>query len=144
MSIPVSQVMSSRLVTVGPDDNLGQVRDLFELHGFHHLLVMDEDRLVGVLSDRDLLRGLSPFVGATIERQRDADTLRKRVHQVMRRHPISVGPDHDLAFVAQVMLSQNVSCLPVLGDSGEPLGIVTSRDLLRQLVTSSPALPTPV
>ena len=55
--------MSRKLVWVEPDDRVIRVRELFNEYRFHHLLVIDDRRLVGVISDRDLLKNLSPFIG---------------------------------------------------------------------------------
>lgn len=71
----VSEYMTTRLVTVEMDDTLDTVREIFDNTGFHHLLVVERGEVVGVLSDRDLLRHLSPYVGTASETARDAATL---------------------------------------------------------------------
>lgn len=85
----VAEIMSTKIVTVLADDDLLAVRALFERHNFHHLLVTDNGRLIGVISDRDLLRNLSPFVGRLSERSQDVRTLYRRVHQMMTREPVT-------------------------------------------------------
>lgn len=57
----VGDPMTRHIVSVSMDDPLQRVRAAFEAYGFHHLLVIENERLVGVISDRDLLRNLSPF-----------------------------------------------------------------------------------
>lgn len=126
----VRQVMTAPVVTVGLDAGVQEVRALFEVHRFHHLLVTDGGRLVGVISDRDLLKNLSPFIHSVMERQEDRNLLKRRVHQIMRRKPIVVSPETDLSAAACLMLGERVSCLPVVEDDGRPIGIVTMRDLL--------------
>lgn len=119
------------VVTIGMDETLGWARQLFEHHRFHHIIVVDAGRVVGVLSDRDLLKHLSPFIGAIDERKRDTDSLNKRAHQVMTRALVTVPPDMSACEACEVMLSTGVTCLPVVSDKMAPLGIVTWRDLLR-------------
>ena len=124
-------IAARSLVTIGMDETLGWARQLFEHHRFHHILVVDQGRLVGVLSDRDLLRHLSPFIGAIDERKRDTDSLNKRAHQVMTRALVTVTPETTACRACEMMLETGVTCLPVVERDGTPLGIVTWRDLMR-------------
>jgi acetoin utilization protein AcuB len=130
----VDEIMSREPVTVGMDDDLHRVKDLFELYRFHHLLVLLGERLVGVISDRDLLRASSPFIGRASERPQDVATLNRRVHQIMSRSLVVVGPETAVEEAARIMLGKRVSCLPVVAAGGELLGIVTWRDQLRSLL----------
>ena len=131
----VSDIMTRPPTKVQMDDTLRHVKALFDEHRFHHLLVVDGGRIVGVVSDRDLLKHISPFAGSAMnERPQDAATLNKHVHQVMTRKPVTAPADLLVAEAAKVMLEHDISCLPVLDPAGKPLGIVTSKDLLRALV----------
>ncbi len=130
----IDQIMTRGTITVGMDDNLQMVRDLFEEHAFHHLLVIEQGKLVGVISDRNLLRNVSPFLGKMSERPEDMATLNRRVHQIMTRKLITITAETHVDAAAQVMLEHGVSCLPVLTADGRVVGIVTSHDLLRALV----------
>lgn len=130
----IAEIMHQTLVTVPPDASLRAARDLFELHGYHHLLVIEDGRLRGVLSDRDLLRNLSPFIGRALsERHQDLATLERRVHQIMSRKLVTVSPDTELQEAVQIMLNAKVHCLPVVNDLGHAVGIVSSVDLLAAL-----------
>jgi acetoin utilization protein AcuB len=133
--VTVREIMSTRPVTVKMDDGLRVVRKLFEQHRFHHLLVVDGAKLVGVISDRDLLRHVSPFLGHELaERAQDMATLNKRAHQIMTRKPIAVGPDTSVPDAVAVVLQHNISCLPVVDEQQHPVGIVSWRDILTTLV----------
>ena len=129
----VQSIMSTRLVTVEMDDKLKVVKDIFDTMNFHHLLVVDEGLLVGVVSDRDLLRALSPFLGSVVESERDVATLNRRVHQIMTRHPITLGPQATLAEAAALFLAHNISCIPIVDSEFRPAGILSWRDMLRSL-----------
>lgn len=126
--------MSRAPVTVGPDITLATVRRLFESHHFHHILVVDDKRLVGVVSDRDLLKALSPYLGTLSETQRDLATLNKHVHQIMSHQPVVVQADCGLRPAAELMLTHGVSCLPVVDEARRPVGILSWRDLLPLLM----------
>jgi len=61
----LGSIMTARVVTVEMDDRLEIVKEIFDTMNFHHLLVVDEHKkLSGVVSDRDLLRAISPYVGS--------------------------------------------------------------------------------
>lgn len=127
----IGDIMTPHVVTVTMDDTLSHVRELFDTHRFHHLLVIDEGRIVGVISDRDLLKNISPFVGKVSERTMDRASLERKVHQVMSRRLISVTPRTPIADACRLVLEAGVGCLPVLDADGACAGIVTWRDLLR-------------
>lgn len=63
----IENIMSKRVVKVVFDDTLATVKQIFDEAKFHHLLVVEDDKLHGVVSDRDLLRAVSPFIGSTVE-----------------------------------------------------------------------------
>jgi len=129
--LTLADIMTRRIVTVDMDETLGGVRAIFDRYRFHHVLVVHEGKLAGVLSDRDLLKHISPFLGhEMMERTQDANTLQRRVHQAMTRNPIVGRPDMTVPEAAQLLLDRNVSCLPVVDEQMRPRGIVTWRDLL--------------
>ena len=129
----IDRVMTRETITIGMDDDVRRVSVLFEEHRFHHLLVVERGRLVGVISDRDLLRNVSPFIGKLSERSQDMATLNRRVHQIMTRKPVTISSEMKVEDAAQVMLEHRVSCLPVVTKDGHVVGIVTWRDLLSGL-----------
>jgi acetoin utilization protein AcuB len=132
--VKLGDIMTRTVVSVAPDDRLRDAREKLEKHGFHHLLVVDRGALVGVLSDRDILRATSPFVGQLCERPQDGQTLDRRIHQLMTRAPVTGSVSDDVNDAAARLLNAGVSCLPVVGARDEPLGIVTWRDLLRHML----------
>lgn len=129
----VHTIMSRRVVALEMDDSLAEAEALFSAAPFHHALVMDEGHLVGVISDRDIWRALSPYLGSQSENQRDRDTLARRVHQVMSRQVITVTPQASLEAAAALLLEHGISCLPVV-EQERVVGILTWRDLLRALL----------
>jgi acetoin utilization protein AcuB len=133
----LDKIMTARVVTVDMDDRLEVVKEIFDTMNFHHLLVVDEHKkLSGVLSDRDLLRALSPYVGSVAETARDLATLNKRVHQIMSRHPLTLRPHSSVAEAANLLLENRISCVPIVDGDFMPVGIVSWRDLLKALISS--------
>jgi acetoin utilization protein AcuB len=135
----VQDIMSKRVVTVELDDRLHVVKTIFDTTRFHHLLVIDDDgSLYGVVSDRDLLRALSPFIGSTVETARDAATLNKAVHQIMSRKPITLTPEASVADAINLFMAHPVSCIPIVDAQFKPVGIVSWRDVLRSFAGGTP------
>jgi acetoin utilization protein AcuB len=127
----VHEVMTKHVVCVHMDETLDVVRDLLSARRIHHVVVLEDNRVVGIVSDRDVLRNLSPFMGTNSERTIDAATLRKHVHQFMTRNVQTVGADMLAVEAAKVLLERGISCVPVVSGSGSLVGILTTRDLLR-------------
>lgn len=127
----VDSIMTHDVVTVTPDATLMDVRRLLHERGFRHLLVTEEDdTLVGVISDRDMLKAISPFLDTYSEEHRDVKTLSRPASDIMRTNPVTVGPDTAIEDAARLLLDNKISSLPVV--EGEALvGIVTTKDLLQ-------------
>ena len=137
----VQQLMTRDPVTVEMDDTVATVREIFDHVRFHHLLVVERGRLCGVVSDRDLFKALSPYLGTPAESSKDAATLHRRVHQIMSRHPVVIGPHATVFEAVDLIVERGVSCLPVVDPEGAPLGIVTWRDVLQALRRTPSAPP---
>ncbi|GAC22102.1 CBS domain-containing protein [Paraglaciecola arctica] len=127
----VEKIMTKPVVTVTMDDTLRQVKHIFENAKFHHLLVVDEGKLYGVLSDRDLLKSISPFIGTVQETVHDKFTLNKKVHQIMSRKPITLTPTADVYEAIGLFNQHSISCIPIVNEQGAPIGVVSWRDILR-------------
>lgn len=128
----LADIMHHPVVTIDMDSTLERVRDIFDEQSFHHLVVEDAGRIVGVISDRDLLRHLSPFVGTEwAERRQDTQTLGRKVHQIMHRAVITASSETTADDAARLMISRSISCLPVVDGEGTLQGIITVHDLLK-------------
>ena len=127
----IRSIMTTKVVTVSMDDPLKVIIEIFSHARFHHLLVVERDRLRGVISDRDVLKTTSPFLHTISERPRDLAILNKRAHQIMTREPVTITVDTTLEEAINLLLHENVSCLPVLSEDGRIEGIVTWKDLIR-------------
>jgi acetoin utilization protein AcuB len=133
--------MTRNLVTLSSAASVAEALILCRERRIRHIPILEEGRLVGIVSDRDL-RDASPALGDP-ERAR---TLREiRVGDVMTREVVTVDPQDSIENAAQQMYELKVESLPVVDegpladegsavDEGELLGIVTSSDVMRALV----------
>ncbi len=137
----IEDIMTKEVAIGGMDDTLGDLKKIFESNHLHHLPIVDAGRLVGIVSDRNVLRFLSPYVGTMGEDNRALNTLRKKACQIMTRDVVTVRANETVTAAASMMLDNCFSCLPVLSDAGAIVGIVTKTNFLDCIVrqTSAPS-----
>ncbi len=117
----ISSIMTRRVVTVEMDDSLQIIREIFENVKFHHIMVVDGQKLAGVISDRDLID----------REERDTITLDKKAHEIMSRKLITVDAQTSIEKASDLLLENNISCLPVISHQGSVEGIVSWKDILK-------------
>lgn len=127
-SLLVSDVMSSPPVVVRTHDSLWRAMDRFLATGLRHLVVLDEtDVVIGVLDDRAVVSAWA----------RDALGLHRRtVGELMRATPtpaVAVTRGTMLREAARLMFERGADALPVVGDDGRVVGVLTGSDLVRTL-----------
>lgn len=132
--LTVADVMSFPLITIEAEVTMAHARDLLEQYHCHHLVVTNRGTPVAVLSDRDIIRSLSPFLGTIAEQPRDTYTLFRPVMQIATFHPVTVHRAASIYEAAATLLDRSISCLPVVDDAGAIVGIVTSSDLMRGML----------
>jgi acetoin utilization protein AcuB len=116
----MSDIMSAEVKTIGPNARVAEARTLMNVAGVHHLVVLDEGLVVGVLSDRDL--GGRAAAGR-------GDVEATLVSDVMSPNVVSVGPDATIRQAANRLRGHGIGCLAVM-EEGKLVGIVTTTDLL--------------
>ncbi len=129
----VEDIMNTDVVTIDMDARLKTVQEIFNKRKFHHILVTEDNELVGVVSDRDILKELSPFIDTSSERPQDRSTLDRRIHQIMTRKPITAEKETTIEEAADIFIKENISCLPILSSQEEIIGIITRKDILKRL-----------
>jgi CBS domain-containing protein len=127
--ILVHDVMEEKVVTISVGDRLSTVEDIMTLGGVRHMPVVRAGRLVGVVSERDLLRAsLSSLDPRRQERRAFLEAI--DISQVMSSPPVIVDSDATVEEAARIMADNKIGCLPVM--RGEELvGMLTETDLLR-------------
>jgi CBS domain-containing protein len=130
--MPVSKFMTSPLVTVAPDAPLSSALTLMKMHGLHHLLVIDQGHMAGILSSADLLK--LALLQLPEESAATSESPGIRVRDVMQARVAVVRENASLREVASALSLGGFHALPVLAIDGTPVGIVTSSDLVALLI----------
>jgi len=128
----VRDLMTSRVFSVRPDDDLEGLYDLLDERHIRHVPVVDaEGDLVGLVTQRDLARSaLGPQDAVPLSMMQEM-LRRRRVREIMATEVESVEPDESLKTAAEMLLENKIGCLPVV--EGEHLvGILTESDFVRR------------
>jgi CBS-domain-containing membrane protein len=127
--------MKQPVKSVTSDTKVDDALDVID-HDTRHLIVVDEDCMTGILSERDLLLGLSQEI--TIDERAQSEGRYAEtdlpVQSIMSRQVVSVGENDVLSRAAQLMIGNKFSALPVLDPAGSVVGIVTQRDIIEEYV----------
>lgn len=125
----VRHTMTKDPVTVDPEERCIDVLRTMRRGGFRHAPVVKEGALVGVVSERDLLKAL-PHLVESFEGEAGREASEAPVRSVMQHQPRSCGPSDPVDVVARQMLEGRIGSLTVV-DDGQLVGILTTTDLLR-------------
>ena len=125
----VRDAMTREVITLEPEASAVQALGLCREHGIRHLPVVENGRLVGLVSDRDL-RDVSPPRGTGDEE----NTLGwVRVRDIMSTNLVTIHPLDTIEHAARDIHAHKFNCLPVVAE-GELVGIITSSDMTRMLI----------
>lgn len=131
LEVMVSGWMTTCLVTISPGRPVIEAYALMAEHGIHHLPVLEGERLVGILSDRDLHRAAPLWKE---HKPRDLQHLMTPVADVMTKQGfVTIDPLAKLSEAAKRLVEGRVNSLPVL-DGDRVVGILTSHDILRAVM----------
>jgi CBS domain-containing protein len=132
--LPLSRVMTRPLVTVAPDASLDTARALMEQRRVHHLLVIEGDRMVGILSSADLLKVALLQPEAREREPASGQSFDIRVRDLMESHVAVLRHNASLKDAARALTLGGFHALPILAVDDAPVGIVTSTDLVGLLI----------
>jgi acetoin utilization protein AcuB len=131
----VKNWMSKNVITIDANDSMHDAMRLLKEHGIRRLPVMEKNKLVGIVTDRDLKKA-SASDATTLEIHEMLYLLTKiRVKDIMTKDPITVPPDYTVEETAQVLLKNKISGAPVVDNSGNVVGTITQSDLFRVLIS---------
>jgi len=132
----VKDLMQEEVFTVGPDDLVDRVFFLIHYEKIRHLPVVENRKVIGIVSDRDLYKTLGPRSHkGPVSVGKDKTTLYvipRKVRHIMRRGVITVEPDDSVSKAAAMMAKKKIGALPVVR-KGKLVGILTTTDLLAVL-----------
>lgn len=133
----VKDWMSKKVITVDVGDTMQHAINLTMEHQISILPVLDEGKLVGVVTDRDLKRA-SPSDAAAVDIQQIIYHIsRVEVGAIMSRHPATVPLNYTIEETAECLLKNKVSGVPVVDEEGNVRGIITKNDLFKAMITLS-------
>ncbi len=123
----VGDVMSRDLLTVGPEETLGEAAEKMAVRGVGAALVLELGRLVGILTERDLLTALASR----------ADASEARVSEWMTANPVTAPEETPIPRAARIMVKHGFRHLPIV-EGERSTGIVSLRDVVRAVVREYP------
>ena len=132
--ILLKEIMVTRVFTAFVGDPLSFVEKKFRDHGIRHMPVVDEKkRLVGMFTQRDLMRCLAPHKteeGYVFDKEQLDRFILKHV---MSQDPVALRPDDKLEYLVDIMARNKFGCVPIVDADRVLVGIVTQIDVLKCL-----------
>ena len=131
----VKNWMSKNVITIGVDNSMQDATAILKQHRIRILPVVKKDKLVGIITDRDLKRA-SASDATTLEIHELLYLLMKiKVKDIMTRNPIAVPLDWTIEETAELLLSNKISGAPVVDEKDMVVGVITQTDLFRVLIS---------
>jgi CBS domain-containing protein len=121
----IADVMRPDFIEVAPEDTLGEVAERMTMKNVGAVVVKDFGRLIGILTERDMLKAMAARV----------HTSEARVRQWMTADPITASTETDVEEASRIMRENGVRHLPVVDDTGRVVGVVS----LRRVVAATQA-----
>ena len=139
-SDPVNRIMMTPVLTIAPSESLEEALRLFTSYPVHHLPVVEEERVVGMLSSADVakLKFFLPPPGAAREA-----LLKERWHvrKIMRSPALTVAEHESAQRAAEIMATNGIHALPVVNSTAHLIGIVTTTDMMQGCLDPLPSKP---
>jgi CBS domain-containing protein len=134
---PLSRIMTEAVVVIDVDRKVSEALDCFFQYPIHHLPVVRDGRIVGMVSSADLMKLEFFAPKSTIDRAAYLDE-RFTIEQLMRSPVTCLKPNDSLADAANKLMESGVHAVPVVDDTDRVLGIVTTSDIIRTLMYGPP------
>jgi CBS domain-containing membrane protein len=126
----VREIMMGSPVTLKPDETLDLANDVISLGRIRHIPIMEDGRLVGVLSERDMMGAATTTIFGLKRKSKSALLKSVLIKDVMKKKVVTVKPDTPIKDAAHLMKEKKIGCVPVVNE-GSLVGLVTTTDILR-------------
>jgi CBS domain-containing protein len=126
----IAEVMSRSLVTLTPEQTLRDAVELLRSKHIRHLPVVEDSKLIGIVTDRDVKRATPSLLSGVDRDEYDRVLDETKIAQIMTREPMTVTPETGLKAAVKIFIDRKVGALPVVSGS-QLVGIITEIDLLR-------------
>lgn len=131
------QIMISPVTMLPPDASIAEAREIMKDREFHHIPIVDVDRKpIGIISDRDILRG-KPHPDHRVTR-RLPEGPPVTVRDLMSTRLLTATAETEIREIARVMVREKIGCLPIVDNAHNLIGILTSTDVLQCVVNNAP------
>lgn len=124
----LADVMRTEVIDVAPEDTLGEVAERMSAVNVGAVVVKDFGRLIGILTERDMLKAMAARV----------HTSDARVREWMTEDPLTASAEMGVEEAAQVMLEHNFRHLPIVDDAGAVVGLVSLRRVVAATKAAAP------
>ncbi|WP_121966716.1 HPP family protein [Myroides sp. N17-2] len=133
-NVPVAEIMTKELITLTLSNSLYDAEKLFKKHNIRHIPIVNEGKLIGVLSYSDLLKISYADVLDDEDDLMDVSSVVYDVYsisQVMAKVVVSALPTATIKEVTEILAKQSFHSIPIVDEENNLLGIVTTTDLLK-------------
>jgi acetoin utilization protein AcuB len=117
----VASIMRCKVVTAEINDSLSTICEIFENVKFHHIFIVNNRNLIGVISDRNF----------PAEKERDVATMNKKAYEIMSRVAVTVEAKTSIKKASNLMLENNISYILVVSSVGVIEGILSWREIFK-------------
>jgi len=123
-------IMMGSAVTLKPDATMDLANDVISLGRIRHIPIVDGSRLVGIVTERDLIGAAASRIFGLKQQSKSALLKSVLIKEVMKKRVITAAPDTPIKDIAHLMANKKIGCVPVVSD-GMVVGLVTTTDILR-------------
>lgn len=129
--------MTRDVYTVSPDDSILAASKLMRRRSVRHVPVIDDQRLVGIITDRDIKRAAPSLLSGSDQTEYENTMRTTMVSRIMTREPFTLGLDAEIRAALRLMVEHKIGAVPIM--DGERLaGIITGYDLLKEFLEMLP------
>ncbi|MCB0568150.1 MAG: CBS domain-containing protein [Phaeodactylibacter sp.] len=133
---PVKSLMATNLITVGPEDKLTVVKEIFEKNKIHHIPVVHYKEMIGLISKTDFIYFLRGFNRNEEDRFVNEARLRAyKAEDIMTKGLAKLNPNARINVALEIFLENRFHAVPVVEDNGDLVGILTTFDIIKALAT---------
>lgn len=132
-STQVSAIMTKKVIVADPKSKFTDIQKLFLNYQVYHLPVVEEDKLIGIISLKDALKCYVDNVSKLESGDEDNINETFTVDSIMTPNPNTVNPSTTIGEVAAILANANYRSLPVVNEENEILGILSNKDLVKVL-----------
>jgi acetoin utilization protein AcuB len=131
---PISSIMSADVKTLTPEDKLQKVKEVFDDHAIHHIPVLKDEELVGIVSKLDYLYFLKPIHPDSQEQYLNDIRLKNyTVEEVMTKRVVSISSTDTIQLALEILTENLFHAIPVV-DKDKLVGIITTHDIMFRLL----------